>query len=265
MPGAGSRTIRMDTINNDNNISGASTGNIVIVYIDRSLLAVNKPAGLPTLPDGYNPQQLHLKSVLEPEYGRLWIIHRLDRETSGLVLLARTPNAHRSLNTQFEQRQVIKCYHALVCGSPDWQQKIIQLPLRVNGDRRHRTIIDPCQGKPAETEVNVLERFEEYAWVEASPHTGRTHQIRAHLAAINLPILGDTLYGGCPALYLSMLKPEFTAGIKAECPLIHRSALHAFSLDIIHPDSGQAQHLEAPAPKDLNAALRMLRRYSTQD
>lgn len=249
-------------MDNRSNSSGAWAGTIAIVYCDQFILAVCKPAGLPTLPDGYNPQLPHLKSALEPEYGRLWIVHRLDRETSGLVVLARTAAAHRSLNGQFDRRQVSKRYHALVCGAPDWQEKTVHLALRANGDRRHRTIIDETQGKPAETGFQVLERLGDFTSIEACPHTGRTHQIRAHLAEIGLPILGDTLYGGIPALALSTLKPGFAAEIETDRTLIQRCALHAKSLDMIHPDSNRPLHLEAAYPEDFDTALAMLRRYT---
>jgi RluA family pseudouridine synthase len=252
----------MDTMDSSNNLSGNNAGQIVVIFRDPFLLAINKPAGLPTLPDGYNPDQPHLKALLEPDYGRLWIVHRLDRETSGLVLLARTPEAHRNLNTQFELRQVSKSYQALVCGVPDWQEKTVSLPLRPNGDRRHRTVVDPRRGKTAETEFHVLERLGDYSLIEACPHTGRTHQIRAHLAAFGLPILGDVLYGGPPALYLSILKSEFTNGENGGRAIIERCALHAWSLELAHPDSGAALHLDAPFPEDFKDALRVLRHYS---
>jgi 23S rRNA-/tRNA-specific pseudouridylate synthase len=141
---------------------------------------------------------------LEQEYGRLWIVHRLDRETSGVLLLARSAEAHRLLNTQFEQHLVSKIYHALVIGSPDWQKKTISLPLRPNGDRHHRTVVDRDKGKPAVTRLNVMERFDHYCLVEAIPETGRTHQIRAHLSALGLYIMGDN-FGD--------RKSDFAAGV----------------------------------------------------
>jgi RluA family pseudouridine synthase len=236
---------------------------IYTLYLDDSYLAVNKPAGLPSLPDGYDSSAPHLKGLLEPLYGRLWIVHRLDRDTSGVLLLARSAVAHRELNRRFEQRQVVKRYHAVICGCPDWEQKEVRLPLRPDGDRRHRTIVDEQRGKPSTTEFHLLARLGRYALVEASPHTGRTHQIRAHLSAIGLPILGDTLYGGQAGLYTSMLKPGFTCGSQKECALIERSALHAFSLDLAHPERVENLHLEAPYPKDFKATLRMLQRYPT--
>lgn len=190
---------------------------------------IDKPAGLHTLPDGYDASLPHVRGVLEPEYGRLWIVHRLDRETSGVLVLVRTAEAHRSLNTQFEQHQVRKIYHALVEGSPDWHDTSVRLPLRTNVGHRHRTAVDPQRGKPAVTHLRVLERFEEATLVEAAPETGRTHQIRAHLAALGHPIVGDELYGGSPSL----------AGLH----------LHARSLEIVHPVTGERMQFESENPK----------------
>jgi tRNA pseudouridine32 synthase / 23S rRNA pseudouridine746 synthase len=132
---------------------------ILTLFADEALLAVNKPLGLPSLPDGYDPDAPHLRSVLEPVYGRLWTVHRLDRETSGVVLLARTAEAHRHLNTQFQEQRVVKIYHALVLGDPAWDKRTIRLPLRGDGDRRHRTVVDHKRGKPAVTHLRVFERF----------------------------------------------------------------------------------------------------------
>src|SRR5512136_520643 len=101
---------------------------VPILYIDDVLLVIDKPAGLPSLPDGYNPATPHVRSLLEPIFGRVWFVHRLDRDTSGVLLLARSAAAHRILNTQFDQRQVKKVYHALVYGSPDWVAKTVDLP-----------------------------------------------------------------------------------------------------------------------------------------
>lgn len=203
---------------------------------------MDKPSGLRTLPDGYNPDIPHLKKLLEPIYGRLWIVHRLDKETSGVIILARTAEAHRALNTQFDQHVIHKVYHALVCGMPAWKEKEVNLPLRPNGDRRHRTVIDPRAGKPALTRLRVLERFKGYALVEARPETGRTHQIRAHLAAAGHPLAGDRLYGGGDL-----------------SPPLEGLALHARSLELIHPGSGERLTLKASYPAEFQAALERLR------
>jgi tRNA pseudouridine32 synthase/23S rRNA pseudouridine746 synthase len=212
-----------------------------VFWADEVLIAINKPSGLRSLPDGYNPSVPHLKSLLEPIYGRLWIVHRLDKETSGVLVLARTAEAHRLLNTQFEQHIAHKVYHALIKGPPEWDDKIVDLPLRPNGDRSHRTIVDALRGKPATTRLHVLQRFKAYTLVEASPETGRTHQLRAHLAAIGFPLPGDKLYGG-----------------EAPLPPLESFALHARSLSLKHPLSGKQITLEAPYPAALQSVLNHL-------
>lgn len=243
----------------------------LVIWIDEALLAINKPAGLPTLPDGYDPEAPHVRSLLEPEYGRLWIVHRLDKDTSGVLVLARSAQAHRSLNMQFDAHQTHKVYHALVVGDPAWERTSAEMPLRPDGDRRHRTVVDLERGKPALTELRLLERFGEYSLVETSPRTGRTHQIRAHLAALGFPLAGDMLYGKSRGIFSTELEPGYqcgSAGGRAggraegkagERALIQRPALHAWSLEVRHPLRDETLRFEAPYPEDFAAALRQLR------
>jgi RluA family pseudouridine synthase len=231
-----------------------------IIWADDHLLAVNKPAGLPTLPDGWAPGP-HVKSVLEPIYGRLWIVHRLDRSTSGALVLARTAAAHRDLNLQFDAHAVAKIYHALVVGSPAWEEQVVDLPLRADGDRKHRTIVDPRRGKPSVTGLRVLEQLGAYTLVEARPATGRTHQIRAHLAAQNCPIVVDPLYGDAAAIYRSTVAAGHVVEEEDERPLLARLGLHARSLALRHPATGAASLFEAPYPEDLIATLEVLQRH----
>jgi tRNA pseudouridine32 synthase / 23S rRNA pseudouridine746 synthase len=216
-----------------------------ILYEDESLLAINKPAGLLSIRDGYNPDLPHAASLLAPRYGRLWIVHRLDRQTSGVLLLARSAEAHRALNRQFEQRQTHKLYHALVSPCPAWAGQTCELPLQVDADRRHRTLARPG-GKPARTDFRLLEPFPAAALLEAAPHTGYTHQIRAHLLALGFPLLGDALYRP-PSASTASLSP------------IARPALHAFQLEIIHLQSGAPLRLQAPYPPDFTNAIQSLR------
>lgn len=212
----------------------------LVFWQDEHLLAVNKPPGLLALPDGYDPDAPHLRGLLTPHYGPLWIVHRLDRETSGVILLARSAEAHRHLNTQFEQHQVSKLYLALAQGSPAWQAYTCRRPLRANAGHRHRTVPDDRRGKAAVTHFQVRQRLESYTLLEARPETGRTHQIRAHLALLGLPLVGDLLYGGAPLAGLA------------------RVALHAAQISFTHPASGAEQILAAPLAADFQQGLEQL-------
>ena len=232
---------------------------IQVLFCDPALLVVNKPAGLATLPDGYNPSLPHIKSLLEAQYGRLWIVHRLDKETSGVLLLARSAQAHRSLNTQFAKHLVSKVYLCLVRGDIAWIKKTVDLPLRPNGDRRHRTVVETQAGKPAVTHFKVLENLGPYCFLEAIPETGRTHQIRAHLAAIGLSIVGDKLYTP-PGLHLPGAASAASAQENHHAFNTASSmALHAYSLEISHPLSGERMKFIAPYPAGLTSLLEQLR------
>jgi RluA family pseudouridine synthase len=202
-----------------------------IVWSDEHLVVINKPAGLRSIIDGYDASLPHLRSEFEPLLGRLWIVHRLDKDTSGLIVLARTVEAHRNLNLQFDQSTVHKLYHSVVIGIPEWQTKTIRLPLRKDGDRQHRTVVDVERGKFARTEVAVIEMGSGRTLLEARPYTGRTHQIRVHLASIGYPIVGDRLYGQ-------------QANIAGDT----RMALHACQLGIQHPVTGEGLSFQIPDP-----------------
>ena len=235
---------------------------VVIIWQDDDILVVNKPAGLRSVQDGYDPGLPYLSSALTSTYGDLWIVHRLDMDTSGVVVLARNEKAHRELCQQFARRQVSKIYHALVVGNPEWDIWDVDLPLRVNGDRRHRTVVDFQRGKFARTHFKVLERFESYALIESKPETGRTHQIRVHLKEVGIPLVADGLYGQGELLFLSKIKPGYKKSKnKPERPLLDRVGLHARALTLKHPRSREVSYFEANYPKDVTFALNQLRCY----
>lgn len=219
----------------------------LIIYSDSSLLVVNKPAGLPTLVDGYDARAPYLVGILKQTYNALWTVHRLDKDTSGAIVFARTAQAHRQLNTQFEQRQAKKIYHALVFGNPPWESLTVDLPLRADGDRKHRTVVDAQRGKAAITDLRLLEHLGVLSLIEATPYTGRTHQIRVHLTAQGYPIVADILYG--PKMPVELFP-------------LPRLGLHARSLRLEHPDTGLEMCVEAPYPQDFSSALEKLRNES---
>ena len=232
---------------------------IPIIWSDKDLLVIDKPAGMLALPDGYDPSVPHVKSVLSQEHGPLWIVHRLDRFTSGIMVLARSAEAHRQLNTQFQDREVKKAYRALVIGSPEWDRKFVELPLRINTGRRHRTIVDLSEGKPSATQLTVHERFKDYSLVEAEPETGRRHQIRAHLSWEGYPIACDNLYGNQIEIHRSEIDPNFKAGTRPGEPVLKRPGLHASSIEFFHPLEGQKCVFDSPLASDIHRALKILR------
>jgi len=211
-----------------------------ILYSDADLFVINKPAGLSVLPEGWDKDASYLVKLLEVKYGKVWVVHRIDKITSGVMVFALTAEAHRDLNIQFEKHQVEKVYHAIVNGIPAWEQKTTKFPLRVNVGHKHRTMVDNKNGMRSETHLNVIKRYQAQALVEARPLTGRTHQVRVHAYALGYPLLGDVLYSA------------------PETDLIARPALHAYSLSFTHPLSNEHITFTAPYPQDFKDALKKL-------
>ncbi|MCJ7624931.1 MAG: RluA family pseudouridine synthase [Anaerolineaceae bacterium] len=147
----------------------------LIIWSDEHLIAVNKPPGLLTIPDGYKPELPHLVGLLKDKFGKVFIVHRLDKPTSGVIIFARSMLAHKNINIQFQKRSVSKVYHAIISGKPEWDRHTIDIPLLVNGDRKHRTVINREKGKSAKTDVKIIEPFRNYSLLEARPFSGYTH------------------------------------------------------------------------------------------
>ena len=208
-----------------------------IIHSDDHIMILNKPAGLPVLPDGWEPDAPYLVKMLEEQFGKIFVVHRLDKFTSGVMVFAKTAEAHRSLNIQFEKHTIEKIYHAITVGTPPWDEKTTKFPLRANVGHKHRTMVDNRNGLRSETRLKVLKRGQANVLLEAMPMTGRTHQIRVHAYALGYPLLGDVLYSA------------------PETDIIARPALHAFSLTFTHPDTNERITFTAPYPPDFESAL----------
>jgi 23S rRNA pseudouridine1911/1915/1917 synthase len=242
---------------------------IEVVYEDRALSVVNKPAGMVTHPaKGHwsgtlvNALQFHYDtlSTVGGEQ-RPGIVHRLDRDTTGLLIVAKDDAFHKHLAQQFEQRTIHKEYLALVSGVPQRDSDYIERTIGFHPTNREKMAIRLPEdgGKEAVTFYEVLERFRGYAFVRCKPATGRTHQIRVHLAHIGHPIVADKAYSGRDRLTLGDLLGPSTPD--AATVLIDRQALHAHTLRLDHPLSGQPLHLTAPLPDDMARTLEALRTH----
>jgi 23S rRNA pseudouridine955/2504/2580 synthase/23S rRNA pseudouridine1911/1915/1917 synthase len=193
---------------------------------------------------------------------RIWVVHRLDRDTSGVLIMAKSDRVHAALSQQFEHGTVVKTYLALVSGQGIRAVGDIRLPISPHPSRPGMMVVQRRQGKYALTRYTIAERFHDYTLLEVHPQTGRSHQIRVHLQAIGHPLAIDPLYGSGEPLLLSALKPSYRLkGGAVEHPLMSRLTLHAQALQLIHPIHGQVCTWEAPLAKDFAAVLRNLRRY----
>jgi RluA family pseudouridine synthase len=233
-----------------------------ILFEDEHLLVVDKPAGMAVIPERFAPEGESLIEQLRRRYPELMVVHRLDRDTSGVLIFARDAESHRTLSMAFEDNAVEKSYVALTEGIPLWEEQTIDLPLRPNADRRNRTVVDPGRGKPSETHYRVTERLGSYTLIEARPRTGRTHQIRVHLAAAGAPCAVDPLYGSAEPVLLSNIKRGYKPGARGERPLLARLGLHAHQIRFAHPMTGESVEFTAELPKDLAATLNQLRKHT---
>lgn len=235
---------------------------VQILFQDEALIVVEKPPGMLSIPERFDPLKDNLLSRLRQIYGQVFVVHRLDRETSGLMCFARKEEAHRNLSIQFTERQVDKYYLALVDGRPIPPSGIIDKPIGPHASIAGKMAITPT-GKPAITLYQVLDTYRNFSLVQANIKTGRTHQIRVHFSSIGHPLAVDPLYGKREFLLLSEIKlRNFRIGKYAEeKPLIHRLTLHAWKLGLTHPVSGERLEVESPLPKDFRALLSQLDKW----
>ncbi len=232
----------------------------LLIFEDDDFIALNKPSGLLSIPDREG-KEISLKNLLQDKYQNIFTVHRLDRDTSGLIVFAKNETAHRHLSMQFEERQTEKIYEGLVIGSPAISKGSIDLPIAENMVTRGTMIINR-RGKQSLTDYEVLESFGTYSWMQFRIHTGRTHQIRVHMKDMGHPIVCDELYGDGKPLLLSSLKSKFKLSKNEleERPILNRLALHAFRLSFTKPNNEKIE-LEADLHKDLKATLQQLTKW----
>ena len=204
---------------------------IRIVYHDARLLVVDKPSGLLAVPGRGDDKQDCAAARVQVRFPAATIVHRIDRDTSGLLLMALDAEAHRALGRQFEARTVEKRYEAIVAGRMRDDEGLIDLPLRKDFDRPPRHCVDPVHGRPSQTRWRIVACAADRTRVRLEPLTGRSHQIRIHLAALGHPILGDPLYAD--------------ERVQALAP---RLLLHAAALSVAHPDDGRRASFDSPVP-----------------
>jgi RluA family pseudouridine synthase len=252
-----------------------------IIYEDAALIAFDKPSGMLVAPDRWDKTRENLMGLVHARMGHgVANVHRLDADTSGLLLCAKTKLALDFLSGQFQAKTVQKKYHAIAVVLPVEQAMKVIAPVRaetgglppvftvdlaLGEDERQpgrMRIFRKRGGKPSLTEFHVPEQHGRFAFVECRPVTGRTHQIRVHLAAAGAPILNDPFYGDPEIrLLLSDLKPRYK-GRAEEKPLIDRLALHASELTIKHPETREPLVLQAPLPHEFEVALKYLRKFA---
>lgn len=219
-----------------------------VIYEDEDLLVVNKPAGLVVHPAPGHTDDTLVNALLaylpslqtEDEQARPGIVHRLDKDTSGLLLVAKTPRAHKALVEQMKHHEIIKRYLALVEGNVSLEQGSIDAPIGRDPRHRQQMAITVVGSREARTHFRVLQRFSRHTLLQLQLETGRTHQIRLHLKAIGHPVVGDLMYGSGNVLKRTPLKRQF---------------LHAYQLQLLHPVTGQQLEFEAPLPEDLQSVL----------
>ncbi len=230
---------------------------IEVLHDDDDIIVINKPAELLTIPDRYRDLP-NVMGYYKREYGEIFMVHRLDRDTSGVMILAKHETAHKNLSKQFEDHTVTKQYKAIVKGYPNVEGDTIDLPIVESSKKGKMTTAK--KGKASITKYQLVKQYGQYALLDVTLLTGRTHQIRVHLSAIGLPLAVDALYSKRDQIKLSEFSKKrirFDRDTE-ERPLVKRHSLHSYQLAIDHPTTRERLHWLAELPKDLKALIYQL-------
>lgn len=240
-----------------------------VIFENDDFIAVNKESGILTIPDRHDDTQLSLYKILNQKYGKIFIVHRLDRDTSGLILFAKNETAHKYLSQLFEQRNIGKKYLGIIRGSMPDKKGSINQPITEHPYRKGEMIVLPSpggvrggqKGKPSLTNYEVLEDYGIYSLIEFEIQSGRTHQIRVHAKSLGHPVICDAIYGDGKPILISSFKKKYKLSQNdlEERPIISRLALHSHSLHF--KDTHQKEFfIVAPLPKDIKALLQQLKK-----
>ena len=232
------------------------------LYEDEDLIIVHKPPGLLVIPDRFDQTLPSLNKILEGKLKQqIWVVHRLDRETSGVICFAKNESTHKYLSRLFQEHEVIKLYAGLVSGRVVPEQGRIEAAIAEHPVVKGK-MVTTKKGKPSVTDYRVSEQWALYSLVQFQLHTGRTHQIRVHMQSIGYPIVCDELYGDGKPFYVSSIKKRYKLADKeeAERPLLSRLALHAYRLQF-NKEDGKEIVAEAVLPKDILACVKQLNKW----
>jgi 23S rRNA pseudouridine1911/1915/1917 synthase len=236
--------------------------NTEILFEDAYMIAVNKPAGVLSIPDRFNADIPNLVSQLKKVYPEILPVHRLDKFTTGINLFAKDPESHKALSAIFESRDIEKYYHAIVDGTPQPESGRIDVPLAESTVTRGKMLVHQ-RGKPSVTDYKIIKSYRNFSHIYLRIFTGRMHQIRVHMQYLGNPLIVDTLYGNRDAFFLSEIKhKKFNLGkFDEERPLLSRQPLHASRLVFDHPFTEHKVEIEAPLPKDMQAVLTQMDKW----
>lgn len=226
-----------------------------IIFEDDYIIVINKPAGMLSIPDRFDENIPNLYNILQNYRGEIYVNHRLDKDTSGIIMFSKTAESHAAFSKLFETRKIDKYYKAIVHGTPIESVGLIELKIALSKNKRKQMVIDQ-KGKLSKTKYRILKSWQSFSLLELKIITGRMHQIRVHMQAINTPIICDATYGNEDGFFLSSIKRKYRKNREQEeRPLLSRMALHAHQLSFIHPFTKKEVSYSAELPKDMRAVI----------